>query len=286
MRRFWLVLFLLLLNAVVGFGVWYYTCANNRFFAEEIPTAEGDLKVGALNVCGFRYLDNSAFVQEVLLATAKDNNLDVLLLQEFPTYPADMEARVLKQFKSYFPYISKKDECAVLSKIPILDHERKFFYDLSGSYSSITLGYSDSQFKVIAVHLRTTGLSTAQNGRAVESVDDALSLRMVMSTNSDIRNVQAESIYNEVKNTPMPLIVAGDFNTLPFSKAYRIIKGDLLQDSFYETGKGKGSTYRLLKDQIRIDYILYNSGFYCLSSQILDEELSDHRMVVSTFLWQ
>lgn len=286
MKRVILICIAIVLLGAIAFGIWYFSCANNRYFSKYEPQTQGELKVGAINVCGFKYMVNMEVIQAVLLEAARTNDLDVLLLQEFPVYPADLDEKVLSYFYDFFPYISKIGECAVFSRLPIIDHQRVPYFGQQESYSSILIGPEENPFKIIALHLRTTGLSSVDNGRSLSTVGDVINIKTVLSSNNSIRVEQAKNIYDEIEATPIPLIVAGDFNSLPYSKVYRILKGDVLQDSFIEAGKGKGSTYRLLKDQIRIDYILHNDGFQCVGAEVSDEQLSDHRLIISTFNWQ
>lgn len=262
---------------------WYSNCVVNRNFSRVVPQTEGDLKIGSINVCGLSYGGKREITEAVLLKAAKDNGLDVLVIEEFPKYPEGSDVAFAGLFSSYFPYISIKDECAVLSKTPVWEHERKPFLGCAGSYSSILVGPEEFPVRIIGVHLRTTGMSVVNSGRGVDGTDDLARMRQMMRANRQIRIQQAKSVRKALFKTSEPVIIAGDFNSLPGSRVYRILKGDDLSDSFMVAGKGKGSTYRLLKDKIRIDYFLYSDDLDCVGSQILDDKISDHRLIVSTF---
>lgn len=282
MKKFFLILLIIVVCAAGG-CFWYFNWINSRNYTDAIPQVQGDFKLGSINVCGLSYGGKRDITEAVLLKAAQDNALDVLLIEEFPMYPEGADREFAKKFRSYFPYISIKDECAVLSKMPILEHERKSYLGCSGAYSSILLGTPGTQTRVIAVHLRTTGMSVMNNGRGVDGTDDVARLRQMMRDNRVIRINQAKSIRRSLFDDGEPLIIAGDFNSVAGSRVYRILMDDDMNDSFLEAGCGRGSTYRLLKDKLRIDYILYNDHFDCVGAQIIDDKISDHRMVISTF---
>lgn len=282
MKKFFFIVFIL---ALVGGVVWYFSCVNNRYFSDVVSSDSGDLKIGVINVCGLSYCGNRDVTEAVLLKTADFNGIDVLALQEFPTLPAGADLSFAEEASQFFPYVSIKGECAILSRYPILEHKRVSFIDRSDQFSSVLISTGEKDFRLITMHLRTTGLYMIDNGRNIKGAGGYANMRQMMRENNDIRVVQAQSIFQEAVNSSEPVIVAGDCNSLPFSKVYRNIKGDRLYDSFLESGKGKGSTYRLMKDIIRIDYIFHDSSFNCVGAGILDEALSDHRMITATFNW-
>lgn len=100
-----------------------------------------------------------------------------------------------------------------------------------------------------------------------------------------LRAQQARLIALEIKKSPYPVIVCGDFNDTPTSFAYHRIKGDL-DDAFIASGKGMGNTYNSdLTPPIRIDYILYDNVFKSAGFAIYDISYSDH-FPVSTILYR
>lgn len=278
-----LIISLIVIVCFAGGCFWYFNFVNSRNFSDVTPVTQGDLKIGSINVCGMSFGGKREITEAVLLKACMDNNLDILLIEEFPMYPVGSDSVFIKSFCSYFPYISIKGECAVLSKKPIWEHERKAYLGCSGSYSSILVGPKKSPVRIIGVHLRTTGMSIVNNGRGVDGNNDLARMRQMMRENRKIRIQQARSIRKTMFKTAEPFIIAGDFNSLPGSRVYRILKGDDLSDSFMAAGQGKGSTYRLLKDKIRIDYMLYSNDIECVGAQIVDDKISDHRMIISTF---
>jgi len=98
-----------------------------------------------------------------------------------------------------------------------------------------------------------------------------------------LRATQAEIISTQIHSNNYPFIITGDFNDVPSSYTYRkITKG--LKDAFLEKGFGIGVTYMGLSPTLRIDYILTNSNWDVKAFEQVDENLSDHHMIMADLL--
>lgn len=277
---------LLILTVVIATGIWYFAFVNSRLFAnpEQEEVLSSDIRIGAVNIYGFRYLEESRKSAEVLFNTAAGRDLDILIIQEFFTSDKYTENDFREMFGSRYPFISIRGEFAIASKLPVTDHHIVKFPGSDDYYCSamVDTGSGKGKFKVLAVHLRTTGMYTFDNGAAVSNSDELKSMIDLMEGNGKIRVSQAIAINEAVEASEEPLIIAGDFNSLPLSKVYNFIKGKKLEDSFMEKGTGNGSTFRPLKGLFRIDFILHDRSFECLDCSIPDDEFSDHRMMTAT----
>ena len=67
---------------------------------------------------------------------------------------------------------------------------------------------------------------------------------------------------------------------LPTSYTYFHIR-DSRQDAFLKKGQGVGKTYNSLAPMLRIDYILPDTSFIVQQFDMVDENLSDHAMLVT-----
>lgn len=95
--------------------------------------------------------------------------------------------------------------------------------------------------------------------------------------------VQIEILKNFIKKSPYPVILAGDFNSVPNSYEYYAI-ADVLEDSFLEAGKGFSTSFHDYKFPIRIDYIFASKEIKPLSYKVdRTRMLSDHYPVIATF---
>lgn len=100
-----------------------------------------------------------------------------------------------------------------------------------------------------------------------------------------LRNAQARIVRTEILNSPYPVIVVGDFNSIPLSYAYwHISRG--LHDAFTETSWFHwGATCEKRHIGVRIDYILSSPSLVPVNCSIPHPAGSDHWPVVATLAW-
>lgn len=283
MKKFLIILILVIIP--VGLAGSFIFFLNNRP-GKQIPIQphmENELRIGALNVNWLGYNGNAEMTAEILAKSARDNELDILLLQEYKSHWQLDENSFTKLFRKDYKYIFIEDECVCISKFPVNSHKRVRFDDFSDSYSDIIVTLPDKRkVEIFAVHLMTTGINNFTGGEA--SSMSGMGVSYTFFGNEDIRRNQAVSLVNRIQNVHFPLIVAGDFNCVPFAAPYRKMISSSLKDSFFTNGRGSGSTYRGLGNIFRIDYIFYGDGLQCIDSRIVDDNISDHRMMLSSFL--
>lgn len=80
-----------------------------------------------------------------------------------------------------------------------------------------------------------------------------------------------------------PLIVCGDFNDVPASWAYNIIRGDDLRDAYAETNIGPTFTYNLHAFYFHIDQMLYRGPLEALRLKVGKIKTSDHYPLIGEF---
>lgn len=246
---------------------------------------EQELRVGALNIAWLGFNKDARTTASVLAESAVENALDVILLQEYREHWQFDEKEFAAVFKKDYKYVSIEGECACISKYPITSHKRVKFEDFSDSFSDILISVPGKRtVEIFAVHLMSTGLNNFTDGRIPEDVAGVGAIGTFLG-NSDIRNNQAVSLSRRVERTLNPLIIAGDFNCVPYGTPYRKMTSVSMKDSFLEVGHGPGATYRRMGNLFRIDYIFHNSDLECIDSRIIDDEISDHKMVVSSFVF-
>ena len=87
---------------------------------------------------------------------------------------------------------------------------------------------------------------------------------------------QAEAIRKAVRESPHPVILAGDFNDVPSSYTYRRILTPRLRDAWVEAGSGLGSTFTGPLPGLRIDYVMVDTAFTVQSVERVETGYSDH----------
>ena len=79
--------------------------------------------------------------------------------------------------------------------------------------------------------------------------------------------------------SPVPAIVAGDFNDAPVSYTYRKLLGGR-QDAFVAAGRCIGATYRYIPF-LRIDYVFCPPDAAVSSCRVERVKLSDHYPIMT-----
>ena len=87
---------------------------------------------------------------------------------------------------------------------------------------------------------------------------------------------------NEIRPTA-PLIVCGDFNDVPASWTYNLIRGEDMRDAYAETNLGFTWTYNLHAFYFHIDQMLYRGPLEALSLKVDKINTSDHYPLVGVF---
>lgn len=94
---------------------------------------------------------------------------------------------------------------------------------------------------------------------------------------------QVSIIKENIEQSPYPVILAGDFNSVPNSYEYYHLS-DGLEDAFVKAGKGSATSFHDYKFPIRIDYIFTSKAILPVSYTVdRSVKLSDHYPVLGEF---
>ncbi|QKG53321.1 endonuclease/exonuclease/phosphatase family protein [Hymenobacter sp. BRD67] len=95
---------------------------------------------------------------------------------------------------------------------------------------------------------------------------------------------QADTLLAHIRRAPYPVLLAGDFNDVPYSYAYTVLAGQL-QNAWATTGFGPGNTYHgSLPPLLRIDQQFAGSPWQVLGCRIHTEiPYSDHFPVEAVY---
>lgn len=86
-----------------------------------------------------------------------------------------------------------------------------------------------------------------------------------------------------IQQSPYPVIVGGDFNSVPNSYEYYTINS-VLKDAFLEAGSGSATSFHDYKFPIRIDYLFTSKEIKCKSYKVnRTKDASDHYPVFAEF---
>ena len=166
----------------------------------------------------------------------------------------------------------------VWSKYPLI-HKQSIHYESAGNLSNrcdVVVG--KDTFRLINNHLESYKL---QKG----DMSDMNKIEAKWKRAIPLRNRQAQAVRDEIEASPYPVIVAGDFNSVPLSYAYwHISRG--LHDAWSELHPWEwGGTYEYHGISLRIDYILCSDPLKPQHSAVKETTGSDHKPVVATLIF-
>lgn len=223
---------------------------------------------------------------------------DIICMQEYNTKELKGDiANHATYFDKKYPYsfFSKDHQindanyfagCIIYSKYKIIYAER-IPYTNQESLIYVDLLKGDDTIRVYTTHLASFKFKQLD----FEAIDDATDadrdaikakygVMRKMKKAFMLRAIQAETIKDQLAKSPYPTILTGDFNDVPSSYTYKQIKGDM-QDAFLAKGFGIGATYMNLSPTLRIDYILADKRWLVKGWESVDENLSDHHMIMA-----
>lgn len=94
---------------------------------------------------------------------------------------------------------------------------------------------------------------------------------------------QIAPIKGFLDSSPYPIILAGDFNSVPNSYEYYTLSENL-EDTFLKVGKGSGTSFHDFKFPIKIDHVFASESIIPISYKVdRSVRISDHFPVIAEF---
>ncbi len=223
---------------------------------------------------------------------------DIKCFQEFynkDDHPFLNTIRNLKDENPYFTYMHSEIDpstkngaigLATFSKYPILK-KQEISYKINNNGVLITdILVNADTIRVFNIQLKSMGIRVHKVITSNEEVRNKETKNILSQLKSGFedRSLQVDEIEELIQKSPYPVIVAGDFNELPYGYAYGRVKKHL-DNAFEEAGFGFGFTYHKLPSFLRIDNIFCDSDhFEVLKFETLKElENSDHYPIKAEF---
>lgn len=289
-----------ILTLLIGWKQLSVLFATNKYetFTEKRDSIH--IRIVDWNIRSFVGLSDKADKKRIDRATIPETIIsqkpDIICLQEFNN--SDMQDNLGLFTKKYpYHYFSNdyqrsnqgyKAGSIIFSKYPIVDSGKIRFNGTSGE----SLIYADIQTPRKVIRVFTTHLQSFKfkkedydDMEKIKNTEDkalpaSLSIIEKMKLAYTKKGEQADIVRKALDNSPYPSVICGDFNDVPNSYTYFHIRKDW-QDVFLATSLGIGRTYLALAPTLRIDYILPDKNFYILQFDLVDEDLSDHLMLVT-----
>lgn len=203
----------------------------------------------------------------------KEQDPDIILVQEKDTN------RALRQDLVKYPSVILKTKHRIVRQAEIIEDNSRgnSFYadvDINGKIVRIVNVYLEP------FRLQKT-MFTKLDAMGIGNVSTLLSH---MIPTFQAHEDQIKKIRKAIDFSPYPVILAGDFNSVPNSYEYYSLGKDL-QDAFLTAGKGSASSFHDYKVPLRIDYIFSSKSIIPLSYKVDQSvKLSDHYPVIAEFL--
>ena len=238
-----------------------------------------------------------------VIANILDTDADIVCLQEVEVYkdPKYMTLPELKEALGRYPYTyfdfkiynsRRQYGLAVFSKYPLI-HKQTIPYTSRGNISDFCdVVVGEDTLRLFNNHLESNRLDYHDLPDSVSSdaiKSSAKRINEKMERARPRRQEQAQAVRAAIDASPYPVMVVGDFNSLPLSRTYARVrfgaKGNL-RDCFLESSFGRvGNTFKTHHIGIRIDYVLCSKSLYPLRTEVRRLRGSDHYPLLVELGW-
>lgn len=263
-----------------------------------------NISIMSFNVRMFDYYKwtGRQWVVDEMLNFIQEKDPDIICFQEFFTFnkrPKYSESYIFEKLNQY-PYhhieynIKGKQGrnfgMATFSKFPIIGGRPIPFEKTSNAAIQTDVQIDNKVIRILNNHLESVRLKSKHynfldsiNLKSEEERKAGIKeISTKLSTALQQRSTQAEMIAQQIKNSPYPVFVCGDFNDTPVSYVYHTMRGHL-KDAFCDAGSGFGGTYNGKLPSFRIDFIFFDDAFEATSFQTYNKvNYSDHFPIEAT----
>lgn len=235
-------------------------------------TEQSNLKLISYNV---RYFFND---RDGILEFFQKEDADILLIQEMGPDPETLiESLNLNQ--PY--YFQDYNSLGIASKYPILETQNIRIKPYPSTFAYADIALPNDTIRLITFYLESLHID---QGKLKETDKDQLkenilSLTKKVVRTSKVHRDQIKLIHDNVRNSPHPVILAGDLNAVPNSYEYFALTR-VHKDAFLFGQKGFGTTFPGLGIPLRLDYIFIPEEFKVKSHRIEKVDYSDHYPVI------
>ncbi len=298
---------LLMLIFLCGYANLRSTFAINLPSSFNYKKDSTTLRIVTWNVRNF---DNSArhaeapdAIRRQMINYLEKLNADVLMCQEFMEYDNPVlysntqtmdslgyhYAYATRDFIMYPSYGKCVYGCVIFSKFPFLDTGKIAFNNLPvlESLAHADISFRGKRLRLFTTHLISMNLRKLEEKRTdafFPKYDSAFSFQNSMYQKlihyDSLHVRQAHQLAAVAAQSPYPVIISGDMNSVPNSYVYHTVKGNRI-DAFAERGFGLGTTYSSISSTLRIDYIFADPSLKLTQFATPKLYLSDHFPVVA-----
>ena len=250
---------------------WPFYGVSLQFNADSNELDE-DFSLLNYNVKWFTEARENGYEDVIDWIVAQD--VDFLCFREY--FPAKNISRRIKERGGYFDATDKKHyNVAILSKYPIVN-KGLLFGDKLNNVLYADVRVNQDTLRIYSLHLESMGINPdkLQDREGIRSEYDNVKFKILRGSRA--RAEQLEVVMQHVRESPYPVVLAGDFNDVPFSHNYFEVK-KVLENAFEEKGTGLGATYNGKIPFLRIDNQFFGGGLELLQFETMKKvDYSDH----------
>jgi len=143
---------------------------------------------------------------------------------------------------------------AIFSRFPIISKKELYWPPNNNGILSADIVIGKDTIRVINVQLKSMGIRVKKMLNDDNEIDkeETRNVLSKLKNGFEVRSVQVNVLENWIQDSPYPVLLAGDFNELPYGYAYGRVRKKLM-NSFESGGFGFGFTYHKVLSFLRID---------------------------------
>ena len=270
-------------------------------FQYNTPTQDVEgLSVLSYNVRLFNYgmeQDEKKSFTKNSIQYVKDHPADIKCLQEFyqnytiPTFNSIKQISDGGMYEYKYEMLegtAKRNSygLATFSKYPIVNSGKVFQNNWTNGAIFTDVKIDRDTIRIYNTHLESMNIK-ADDLNNIEGIrENYRDTFNKLKSGIIVRATQVEILREHIKNSPYPVIVAGDFNDVPYSYTYFTMKS-ILNNAFEESGRGFGFTYNRVLFFLRIDQLFFDDFFSAKNFKTHREvDYSDHYPISAIFTWE
>lgn len=174
---------------------------------------------------------------------------------------------------------------AIFSKYPIVNEGTVFDSKHNNGSIFVDIRVKKDTIRIYNTHLESMSIQADKLGD-VDGIKKYYRQTIRKLKNGiQMRSKQIKILMEHIENSPHPVILAGDFNDVPYSYTYFTVRS-YLQNAFEAAGRGFGFTYNKVLFFLRIDNIFADQRFEILQFNTHREvDYSDHYPISAKITW-
>lgn len=218
------------------------------------------------------------------LFTTED--IDIIAFQEFPLSHYKSNRPSVEYIKKNTPlkysYQQKGSALILFSKWPIKNGRFKSFGNDNNGFIAADINIHNKWIRIYNIHLQSNAVTVMANQvakekdfRNKETLSKVANILKKYRRTAMKRLDEVDIINQHIDKSPYPVVLLGDFNDVPQSRVYHLLKQNR-NDAFLQSGSGLGFTFGGNIPALKIDYILSSPSITPLDCDIIKVNYSDH----------